>query len=290
MKFTVSDFVKLENIPSGSGIARSADNYYVVGDDSPFLFLLNKDFQTISKTPLLDASNFPDGRIVKSKKPDFEALELIGENELVVFGSGSKSPERDVFMRILLGENLITAAYDVSDFYNKLRKLSVFQNSELNIEAAAFHEENIYLFNRKKNLILKFDYQDLLAYIKSDAEFIEPDITEFYLPKINGVEAGFSGATTLKDEPKLIFTASVENTDNAYDDGQIFGSIIGVIDISNGRVSDNFECCKVLSNDTHLKVESVTVVEEISSGKTKVVLITDDDLGNSIILKGMLLW
>jgi hypothetical protein len=82
----------------------------------------------------------------------------------------------------------------------------------------------------------------------------------------------------------------VENTDNAYDDGEILGSLIGIIDISNNTIATSFDYCKISNAGAHLKVESVTVEKEISPGKTEVVLITDDDKGNSIIVKGLLQW
>ena len=290
MKINVLNNKKIENIPSGSGIIRSGELYYIIGDDSPFLFTLNKEFKAISKTPLLDSVNFSEDRIIKSKKPDFEALEMIGKNEIVVFGSGSKSPERNIFIRILLKDPMIIERYDISKLYNNLRNLPLLKDSELNIEATAFRNNQIFLFNRKKNLIIKFNYQDLLTYIKGERDFPEPEIRQFYLPKINGIEAGFSGATALQDEAKIIFTASVENTDNAYDDGEILGSFIGMIDISNNKISQFFEYCEIPNTAANLKVESVTIEEEISSGETKVILITDDDKGNSTLLESMLSW
>ena len=290
MKITVLNTLKIDKIPSGSGIVKSGDNYYVIGDDSPFLFSLDKDFNTILKTPLLDSVNFLDERIIKVEKPDFEALEMVGEKELVTFGSGSKSPERDVFAHILLKDSITVEKYDISNFYNNLRKLPIFKDSELNIEATAFHNNQIFLFNRKKNLILKFQYKALLSYIKEERDFPKPEIKQYSLPKINGIEAGFSGATALLGEPRIIFTASVENTDNAYDDGEILGSFIGMINISNNTISEVFTYCEIPNYEANLKVESVTVYEEIAPGKTKVVLITDDDRGNSIILESVLIW
>jgi len=290
MKISVLNNIKVENIPSGSGIIRSGELYYIIGDDTQFLFTLNKDFKAISKIPLLDSVNFSEDRIIKSKKPDFEALEMIGKNEIVVFGSGSKSPERNIFIRILLKDPMIIERYDISELYNNLRNLPILKDSELNIEATAFRNNQIFLFNRKKNLIIKFNYQDLLTYIKGERDFPEPEIRQFYLPKINGIEAGFSGATAIQDEAKIIFTASVENTDNAYDDGEILGSFIGMIDISNNKISQFFEYCEIPNTEANLKVESVTIEEEISSGETKIVLITDDDKGNSRLLESMLSW
>ena len=290
IKIVPTNYIQLENLPSGSGIAKVGGNYYVIGDDAPFLFQLNKDFILISKIPLLDTAQLSEERIIKSEKPDFETLERIEENELVVFGSGSKSPQRDNFARVLLENPPIVERYDISALYNNLRILPVLTDSELNIEATAYQNGYIYLFNRKKNVIIKFIYKDLLAYIKDEIPFPQPEIMQFSLPGINGIEAGFSGATTLRNEPKIIFTASVENTSNAYDDGEILGSFIGVIEISNDLMSNHYSYCEIPNTEINLKVESVTVEEEISQGKTKVVLITDDDKGNSTIIEALLLY
>lgn len=284
MKITTSKYINLENVPSGSGIQKSGNIYYVIGDDSPFLFSLNKNFEVISKVALIDGVDHTVPRIAKSEKPDFEAMEMIGEKELLVFGSGSLSPQRDVLIRILLEEPPTVEKYQITDLYDSLRNLPILRDSELNIEAAAFHNNRLFLFNRRKNVIFNFDYTDLFAHISGDRVFPNPEIVEFDLPKINGIEFGFSGATTLKGQSKIIFTASVEDTPNAYDDGEILGSIIGMIDIENDKVKDTFRYCPIPNTEENLKVESVTVDEEISAGKTKVILVTDDDLGNSIII------
>lgn len=166
MKITLFNHLQLDEIPSGSGIAKCGNDYYVIGDDSPFLYKLDENLKIIAKTLISDAIPTEGNRIIKSEKPDFETLELINENELVVFGSGSKSPQRDVFVRVFLNDPLLIEKYDLSEFYNQLRNLPLFQNSELNIEATAYHEDQLYLFNRRKNLILKFAYQQFLKFLK----------------------------------------------------------------------------------------------------------------------------
>ncbi|TYB76927.1 DUF6929 family protein [Bizionia myxarmorum] len=290
MEISILNTTKLKNVPSGSGLVKRDNLYYVIGDDSPYLFTLDTNFSLISKTLLIDTAPHLNERIIKSEKPDFESLELISKNEMVAFGSGSKSPERDAFIRILLEEDIQIERYQITDFYNHLKTLPLFQDSELNIEVVAFQDEQLFLFNRKKNLILTFNYLNLLAYFKGETDFPVHDITEFSLPKIKGIEAGFSGATTLKNQSKIIFTASVEDTNNAYDDGEILGSFIGMINIKNHKVESVYSYCAIPNTAEKLKVESVTIEEEISLGKTKVLLISDDDLGNSTLIESMLLW
>lgn len=291
IRIKISDKKEIEKIPSGSGIIKLGDGYYIIGDDSPFLYALNSDLELTSKIRIFDDLNFLESkRIPKSEKPDFEAMEMIGGNEIVVFGSGSKSPQRNIFIRIIIKDTIVIEKYEISKFYKSLKNLGVLIDSELNIEATAFYNNKIFLFNRKKNLILQFEYLDLLDHLQGKTEFPQPEIRHFTLPKINGVEAGFSGATALRNEPKIIFTASVEDTDNAYDDGEVLGSYIGMIDISLNNISESFDYCRIPSEGVYLKVESVSIEKEVSPRNTKIVLITDDDKGNSILLKSTLKW
>lgn len=290
MKINNIKHKNLTQLPSGSGIAKYSDGYYIIGDDSPYLYFLNSEFDEISKTLISDDKNFNGQRIIKSEKADFETLELINENELVVFGSGGKSPQRDVFIRIFLNDEVTVEKYNITGFYNHLRNLPIFKNSELNIEATAFSADELYLFNRRKNLLIKFNYGHFLSFIKGESPIPKLSIKEYSLPKIKGIEAGFSGATILKNQPKIIFTASVEDTINPYDDGEILGSFIGMIDLSNKTISNRFDFCQIPNTDENFKVESVTIKEEISVGETKVILITDDDQGNSMIIESLLLW
>jgi hypothetical protein len=277
-------------IPSGSGIVKFRDAYYAIGDDSPFLFELSDDFKVKRKIALQDTSLVVNNRIEKPKKPDFEALDMINNSELVAFGSGSKSPQRDVFMRILFGKTVEIEQYTVTDFYRQLKSLPIFSDSELNLEAVAFRKGQLYLFNRRKNLVLQFDYDALLKYLKGDIPFPKPGITQFELPKINDIESGFSGASALKNEAKILFTSSVENTNNAYNDGEILGSFIGVIDITADGLSKTIQYCRTPDSKEKLKIESVAVDEEVAPGKVKVVLIADDDKGNSVLVKGVVSW
>lgn len=289
MKITLFNHLQLDEIPSGSGIAKCGKDYYVIGDDSPFLFKLDKNLKIAAKTLISEAIPSNGNRIIKSEKPDFETLELINENELLIFGSGSKSPQRDVFVRVFLNDPMIIDKYDLSKFYNHLRNLPIFENSELNIEATAYHHDQLYLFNRRKNLILKFDYQHFLQFLKGESPIPKLEIKEYSLPKIKGIEAGFSGATTLKKNPKIIFTGSVEDTVTAYDDGEILGSFIGMIDISNNSLAESIDYCPVPNPGEILKIESITVLNE-QPGETEIMMITDDDQGSSILIHGVISW
>ena len=84
---------------------------------------------------------------------------------------------------------------------------------------------------------------------------------------INGIESGFSGATIINDQSVIIFTSSVENTDNAYDDGEILGSFICTIDILDNKISNTDKSVIIPDIETPLKVESITIINQITNIK-----------------------
>lgn len=285
MTFKESEQFQLDNIPSGSGISKINDLYYVIGDDSPYLFVCNSQFEIVKKIAITSTSGVSNGRISKPQKADLEAMELISENEIVIFGSGSKSPQRDSFIRVLLGKEIKIETYSLTKFYEFLKSLTILADSELNIEAIAYKDDRLYLFNRKKNIMVSLKYTDLLAYVKGGDNPLPAVQTNTYtLPQINNIEAGFSGAISLKNESKIVFTASVEDTNNAYDDGEILGSFVGIIDIEDNTI----DYCRIPEIKEKLKVESITIDEEMSSNRTKVTLITDSDKGKSSLIKGII--
>src|SRR5438046_10510737 len=71
---------------------------YLVGDDSPYLYCLDHDWNLLRKVPLF-ASEHTGDRIPKEQKPDLEAMSVVyldDKPHLLIFGSGSRSPQRDV--------------------------------------------------------------------------------------------------------------------------------------------------------------------------------------------------
>lgn len=287
MKFDVLKATALEEVPSASGIVKVGNSYFVAGDDSPFIFRYNEDFTETKKIRIFSADKVKGDRITKKHKPDFEAMEKITDREIAVFGSGSKSPQRDYFIRILIEkDDHKVKTNQLTDFYNYLKGLPQFGDTELNIEAAAEYKGQFFLFNRNKNLVISFNFDDFVAHIENAAPLPQVTISQVTLPSINGVEAGFSGATAFPDKPLLIFTASVEDTGNAYDDGDILGSFIGVLDMETYEIVG--EVLRIPSPDEkeeEVKVESVAIDKVISSNEFELILTTDSDGGTSLMMR-----
>jgi len=293
MKFELSDSKFLKDIPGASGLAYNDKYIMVIGDNSPYLYLLDHDAKPVSQHIIYPIDDFIDGEIIKSLKPDFEAMELIsGESydELLIFGSGSKSPLRDVFIHVTLSEEPVITSYSLLTFYDQIRSLEIMKGSELNIEAVAHYDNKLLLFNRGKNLILEFNYIEFLQFLKEEIPFPTPSVTEFNLPHIGGFSSGFSGATIIPNTKTLLFTTSVEDTPNAYDDGEVLGSFIGMIDLDH--LDGEIEYVKITDQGQAMKVkvESIAVKNKTSPNELEIIMVTDSDGDESLLLKGFLKW
>lgn len=282
----------VDQIPSSSGIGIYRNGYFVIGDDSPYLYRLARDLSITEKILLTDSTLLTNARVRKEDKPDFEALEVVADKELIIFGSGSKSPQRDIVCWLSLLDTAETRAYPASKFYDRLRTLEVMADSELNLEAAVYKEGVLYLFNRRKNVVFSMDYSSLLGFLEGDGELPEIHTRIVDLPSVRGVEAGFSGAVALQGQPRILFTASIEDTDNAYDDGAVLGSIIGYLDLTEeGDVGQEVRYC-VLGMDSPyaLKIESIAIEVEHGASSSEVVLVADNDDGKSRIARATVVY
>ncbi|MGB3343498.1 MAG: hypothetical protein WBA61_06275 [Aequorivita sp.] len=289
MKIEILRSKIIDGVISASGLVKAGDKLYVVSDDAPFLYTLDGNYNVISQLPISTIDAPFSSRIEKSIKPDFEALDIVGDNEIIAFGSGSKSPERDIFLRIFINGEEEIKTYQISEFYAHLKNLEVMENRELNIEAVAYKDGRIFLFNRGQNVVFGFVYVELISYFEGNIPFPTPRTKLFQLPDIRGIRAGFSGATALKGHPYIIFTASVEDTPNAYDDGEVLGSFIGILRIEGDFLSNEFKTT-LFPTMEKLKVESVIVSREVKLGETHIVVITDDDYKDSLIIDCKILW
>jgi len=288
MKFSLDiEKSSVLEVPSASGIAKWDDKLLLIGDNSPFLFTLDEAHQVIGKKAIFSTEHLVGETIVKKLKPDFEAMEVVNQNELLIFGSGSKAEERNYLIQVNLKSG-VTVTHDLSSFYNEIKQLDIMDGSELNIEAVACHQQTLYLFNRSNNVIFLFGYEPFQHYLAGKTPFPTPTFYQVEMPKLNDGLAGFSGATIGLQPPHLLFTASVELTDNAYDDGAIVGSFLGVVDMRRLADKKAYQFLPIETDAAPLKVESVTIDRMVSDKKVRLLMTTDSDGGESLLLMGVL--
>lgn len=296
MKFTLRSRKILNNIASASGIEAVGDSFYIMGDDSHWVYRLNGKLEIEDKIQISDSPLTSATRIPKPQKPDLEAMVALGQGKntaLLLLGSGSKSPKRDVLVKITFLPKHSVKKYSLTKFYDSLCETAGFIRTKLNIEAAAVIEESLYLFNRGKNRIFRLNMRDFLSHAEGKNTIPSVEVFKIKLPRVNGMKAGFSGATASPDSKHILFTASVENTSNSIDDGEILGSFVGMFSVNSLKNDLRPDCVSVTdqqNNILKIKVESLAVHRPISTNTLHLLLVTDDDQTSSELIEAELKW
>jgi hypothetical protein len=288
MKAEVINRHYLKEIPSASGIEIIGELIYIISDDSPFLFVLDKTFKIFRRISLFDYVTGTDGKIPKLKKPDLESLTTVSigrKKYLLAVGSGSFERKRDAGFLIDL-KNDEVRKISFSPFFNQLTKyLRKNSGGELNIEGSVFSNRILHFFQRGnvagKNMVFSVQWKEL----QEAQEDISFKVHEFDLPLLLKVRAGFSGACLIPGSQEIVFTASVEQTPNVIDDGAIAGSFAGVIspDLSDRKIITS----RITRNGKiyRRKVESIAVINKISQGEMICVAVCDQDAAYSELLE-----
>lgn len=280
---------ELEGFSSGSGMQYFNGFFYAVGDDDAYLWKFDKfgDFQ--DKWLIWDTSEIEGHRIRKKIKPDFEAMSFLPrdtDTSLLIFASGSKPIKRDYILQFDPNKKeLIELSSSALPFYDWLRT-EVFNPKDLNLEGAAFWNEQFILLNRATNTLLMLKKSGFMENIVKDRiSHLDYQHFHYQLPLIQTDTARFSGASIIPGTNYLLFSASVELTEDWVDDGGILGSFIGIIDLEHPE-SAPLACELVTWENKETYIGKIEAVEGklISDKKVHVVGITDNDNGKTNFL------
>ncbi|MFC6997274.1 DUF6929 family protein [Rufibacter roseus] len=294
-KAVIQEKMTLEGIPSASGIEKIGNRYYVIGDDSPYLFTLDEEFKIVNKTTLTATTSMSQGRIPKPMKPDFEAitsLELEGQHFLFIIGSGS-TEKRNIGFLVPVNRTGPGKPIQVplQELYGQLAKdQKVVGKALLNIEGLAADEEYVYLLQRfapgGQNVLITYSLHSLTPFLLGRAAAPAPmEIKPFALPELENISTGFSGVTSAL-RGRLLFTASAEETPNAVLDGEVYGSMVGWIHAHRlpGGPLSNPTVVVPITDKTGMpykgKIESICILKD-TDGLVEAVAVTDSDDGLS---------
>jgi hypothetical protein len=204
----------------------------MVGDDSPFLYELTQSGSLLNQYQLFQPDKIKAGRIPKKRKPDFEGMTLLKINQktcILLIGSGSRENRQTAYLFDLHTKQ--ADDYDFSPLYT-LFQAKLIENEELNIEALAQNGESIFFFQRgnisNQNTVFAYSLPDFIAFLQTQKATEPKAVYSFTLPLLDGVQAGVSGACWVAELSGFLFSASVERTSNAIDDGEVLGSYVGI--------------------------------------------------------------
>lgn len=275
---------KLEQYPSASGIEYLDKQTYIIGDDASNLLVLDTNLTIIDSIQLY---SFTEKRIPKAIKPDLESITLTSDNKLLLLGSGSLAPTRNIAWLI----DPPTKQKDsirLDTFYQRLKLNGI---SEINIEGACAIPGYILLANRgnkgyPKNHLLITRTGFLNSQVQSPITTIligtNADSSQF---------SGVSGMAYAKRSDQLILTISTEDTRNTLDDGAIGKSYLWIVkNISGKRNWKAINPDQVIYLDEldqrfkGQKIESVCITKE-TDDFFHLLLAADNDNGSSTLFK-----
>jgi len=254
-KFTLQAFLTLSGFSAASGLVYHKKTLFVIADNSGFLYQYEMKTKKLIKHALLEnAQDFTP----KKDKLDFESITRKG-NELHILGSGSK---RNRCQKIVFNLNSHTIQYfDHAALYSKIIKETNISEEDFNLEGALYYKKNLFLFQRgngkkAKNGIIKITPSQKISF------------KEIPLPKIQNIAASFTDAILVKDQ--IFFLASAEDSQSTYLDGEVLGSIFGVLNVKT------FEIEKTIQITSHQKFEGLTFYKK-EKDKTWFLLCEDND-------------
>lgn len=265
--FTLTQLLTIKGISAASGLLFTQNVLFIISDSSSYLYQYDIEKSLLLKFPLVKE---PAENIQKQDKLDLESITQHG-NQIILLGSGSTENRTTMFSLDLSTDALKTQ--DLKPLYQKLKTISELNDDQFNIEGAIYANETMVLFQRGNSK----DSQNGIFLIpnnqKDNIRFIP-----IILPTLDGIETTFTDAILVNDI--IYFLACAENTSSTYEDGEVLGSILGIMH------APTFEIIAVKLLSDHQKFEGITLYKNTEE-EIEFLLCEDNDTesNESIIYK-----
>ncbi len=277
----------LNRISAGSGLCKTADGLWLIGDDTPFLYLINqegeiKEKYRISAIPASGQANY-----TKKIKPDFESIDVFNDT-LLILGSGSQAFTRDTLVVFDSRNKKILLRRSVHLLYKAFYQVGHFpKGSQINLEGLANDGHYFYFFHRGNvcgnNRYFRLRKKDFINYLfHPNTPLPKISTKAFELPSIGSNKSGFSGASYLAKENAIFVSISVEETSDVYHDGAVLGSFLGKISLQNHQAIA-FEYWPIKSKNKEFlktKIESICPLLNPEKGLS-IKAVSDNDNGKT---------
>lgn len=268
------------HVATASGLVRVGAWLYVVADDSLHLAVFPAEGDAPGRSVRLFPGELPlehDAR--KAAKPDLEALCLLPPFEdfphgaLLALPSGSTPHRMRGALVPLAADGTLSGeprAVDFTDVYAQLAR----ELGPLNVEGAAMTGPRLRLLNRGNgargvDALVDLDGERTLRALgagRVGADVVRT-VRRWELGQAGGVRLTFTDASPLPDG-RLVFTAAAEDTRDAYADGPVKGSAVGVLAADGTPLFLD-------AVDTVVKLEGVDA--RVEGGRIHLLLVADAD-------------
>jgi hypothetical protein len=254
----------LDRISAGSGLCKTTDGLWLIGDDTPFLYLINQEGQIKEKYRISAIPSIGQANYSKKIKPDFESIDVFNDT-LIILGSGSQAYTRDTLVVFDSKNKKILLRRSVHLLYEAFYQAGHFpEGNQINLEGLANDGHYFYFFHRGNvcgnNRFFRVPKNEFINYLFHPEVAIPKISTKaFELPSIGSNKSGFSGASYSAKEKAIFVSISIEETSDVYHDGTVLGSFLGKISFQN-YMPTTFEYWPIKSKSKEFlktKIESI---------------------------------
>jgi hypothetical protein len=277
--------------------ANETGRLVILGDDEADICYVDSAWTMLSRVPLYKPDTLVNGRVPSKAKYDCEAVASFTQDQetsLYIFSSGSWSPMRDTCLWVNASDGKLIHKRSLLSLFQKLIAESPLkETAKINIEGAAILGDTLYLAHRggneSPNVLFKLTLSKFQQFF-TDSLMPAPNFTyqTFELPKIAAFKSGFSGLEPF-GHSGLLFTASVEASNNPPHDGEVLGSFVGYIPFGSKTIVTQ-RVHNTQGQEIRTKLESISVVSQNAEGCVAVG-VSDNDNGSSelfrFIIKGI---
>lgn len=282
---TLTDVVHLPDFPSGSSIEYLNGKFYIAGDDAREILILDNRYRRIGSQRLFESDGI---RIPKQDKLDIEASAFItwqGSEQLFLLGSGSGSRRKKGLLvsvdTAFIELNTVTLANQIAE-----------KGIDVNIEGLTVIDNTLVLANRGSGS-QPFNHLILTGQIATDTTWSKDiRIARLGLPESGkSIFLGVSEVHFLKQRDLMLVTLTTEATPNAYDDGEIGDSYLGLIYNASAKLKREYVEIDYLRNLTQVdsrfaghKVEGICV-QYVNPGESILYMVSDNDNGETTLFR-----
>lgn len=269
------------HVSAASGLVAVGPWLYVVADDTLHLAVFPRESDAPGRSVRLFPGELPlEPRARKAAKPDLEALCLLApftgcpQGALLAVPSGSTATrQRGALLPLAPDGTLLGEVHEV-DFTGLYAQLSRELGS-LNVEGAAVSSGRLRLLQRGNgaqgtDALVDLDHERLLRALETSRELgpeVVRTVRRWELGQVGGVRLTFTDASPLPDG-RIVFTAAAEDTRDAYSDGPIAGSAVGVLAPDGSPLFMD-------AVDAKVKLEGVSA--HLERGRIHLLLVADAD-------------
>ena len=269
------------HVSAASGLVRAGNWLHVVADDSLFLATFPVGGETPGHLTRLFSGELPlEPQARKARKPDLEALCLVTglpgapHGALLAVPSGSTEVRMKGALGALGADGSLEGAVREVDFTSAYQQLTR-ELGPLNVEGAALAGGRLRLLNRGNgdqgtDAVVDLDLGRVLRALQ-EGEPLQPDVVRtvrrWELGRAGSVRLSFTDAAPLPDG-RIVFTAAAEDTRDAYADGAVMGSAVGVLAADGSPMFLD-------GVDAKVKLEGVDA--RVEGGRIHLLLVADAD-------------